>query len=243
MAITRVQGNARAAGLGTTLTVTQNSPPTNGNLNILAFCSTVTEFESGSYVTRSVSSITQTGVTWTKQAFQDTWWEHPANHLNTLNSEIWVGVVGAGASATITLTLLGTGDTNNAEVANVCEYSGLLTSGFLDKTAINAGESTNTDTGTTAITSQANELWIGAIAAERAQTTPTNGFTLLDGVYYTGYGISNAYLEKIVSATGTANSGTSIASIENWVGCIVTLKAPAVAAVVTYGDGLTWQSM
>ena len=59
-------------------------------------------------------------------------------------------------------------------------------------------------------TTQPSELWIGGITvgAAAAQSSATNGFTLLDGD--TGTQISVAYLEKVVSATGAANSGTTI---------------------------------
>ena len=86
------------------------------------------------------------------------------------------------------------------------------------------GSSTHTVTGTTATTTQAKELWIGGITVEASasQTTPTNGFTLLDGAT-TGVSTSVAYLENIVSTTGTASSGTTISS-NSYVGCIATFK-------------------
>ena len=235
MAITRVQGNARATGTGTTLVVTQASAPTNGNLNILVFSSYVAN--DAKYVERTISSISQTGVTWTKQISQTVLWTIDTVR-NIINSEIWVGVVGAGASATITLSLLGTGDTDNAEVANVCEYSGLLTSGFLDKTASTSGTSTTPATGTTATTTQADELWIGDTSSEVAQSTPTNGFTLLDGAVFAGHTLSSAYLEKIASATGTANSGTTMATSKRWSGCIATFKAAVAPAVATFIENI-----
>jgi hypothetical protein len=52
---------------------------------------------------------------------------------------------------------------------------------------------------------------------------------LLDGADYVkgSYCLSNAFLEKIVSAAGTANSGTTLSYQRYWGGCIATFKAAA----------------
>jgi len=57
MAITRVQGNARGTGAVTPLAVTMASNPTSGNV-LVAVIGTA------GAATRTVSSITQTNVTW-----------------------------------------------------------------------------------------------------------------------------------------------------------------------------------
>ena len=217
MAIARVQGNARGVTPTATLVVTMDSTPTSGNLLIACIG---TDEGLTPYVT--VSSITQTGVNWATGGAGK---QVQSQNINSyLNSEIWVGIVGAGASTTITIAL--SDPPNNGAVADVCEYSGLVTSAFLDKTATATGTSTATSTGTTATTTQNDELWIGSIAVYFwAQSTPTNGFTLFDGAKYSqGNGMSEAYLEKIVSATGTANSGTTCSNAY-YAGCIATFFA------------------
>ena len=211
--ITRVQGNTRGVyASGSSFTVTQSSTPTSGNLNVLTITARV-----GSGVPATVKSISQTGVVWSKVTNAGS---------GAIDVEIWAGVVGSGASASITVTLTGIVGT---AVANVCEYSGLTTSSYLDVTASTFGSSTASDTGTTATTTQANELWVGSTGDVTAtQSTPTNGFTLLDGTA-TG-STSNAFLEKIVSSTGTANSGTTLSSSNAWVGVIATFTATPVSA-------------
>jgi len=216
--ITRVQGNARGiAKSGSSITINLADSPTEGNLLILAF---------GGYSaspTIIISSISQTGVSWSIQR-TCTW--------SYRRVEIWAGVVGSGAGTTITITL-SKSISNGIAIADVCEYSGLATSDFKDQTAYGYGGSqTTTSTGTTETTTQADELWVGAIFAEGtssvAQSNPTNGFSLLDGANegYTYGGASLAYLEKIVSSTGQASSGTTLANKPNYyVGCIVTFKA------------------
>ncbi len=136
-----------------------------------------------------------------------------------------MGAVGSGASTSVSIALA---QSVYAAVADICEWSG-LGSNPVDQTATNNGTgSTQTDTGTTATTTQANELFIGTVGVYgQAQSNPTNSFTMLDGAYLnvTG-GISVSYLYKIVSSTGTANSGTTIATSSNaWQGCIATFKA------------------
>ena len=209
MAIVRVQGNARGtSGSGSTsVSVTLGAAPTPGNVLVL----TIGIY--GQVNLPSVTGISQTGVTWYYQI---------KSSRSTVDIEIWFGIVGSGASTNLTVSWANFG----YSVANVCEYSGILTSGYLDKTASANGQSTSPSTGTTDTTTQADELWIGATASGGAnnQTSPTNGFTLMDGVK--NVAISNAYLEKIVSATGTANSGTT-ASNASWAGCIATFKASA----------------
>jgi predicted esterase len=201
--ITRVQGNTKGTSTSNTISVTMSSTPTSGNVLI----ATIAIYD------KTVSSISQTGVSWTKQISS----QYSSSYLV---SEIWLGVIGSGASKSITITLSG----NSYSCADVCEYSGIATSNFLDKTATAKGTTTATNTGTTATTTQADELLIGCImAASVAQSSPTNSFTLLDGAS-TGY-LSNAYLERIVSSTGAYSSGTTATNNDGWSSCIATFKA------------------
>jgi len=216
LAITRVQGNARGTSTSNSISVTMGSTPTSGNILV----ATIGIKDLNTY--RTVSSISQTGCSWTRQVSKTSY------STDYFDVEIWFGVVSSGASASITITLTGTA---TCSVADVCEYSGVLTTGFLDKTASATGYSNTPQTGTTATTTQANELWIGStiVRVGAAQSNPANGFTLLDGTNYSS--MSLAYLEKIVSSTGQASSGTSTASTWDWAGCIATFKASAAPPV------------
>lgn len=213
MAILRVQGNARGTTVyaETSIAVTMASTPITGNVEIAVIgtmCASIPPFN-------TVSNIAQTGVVWTKiinLTYSD---------MN-LNVEIWFGVVGANPSTAISVNLSKAADEYGC-CANVCEYSGLLTTLYLDQTASASGHSTNTATGTTPMTTSANELWIGGIVVyDYTQNTPQNGFTLLDGAKTSH--ISLVYLEKIVTATGNASSGTTITN-SYYTGCIATFKA------------------
>lgn len=212
MAITLVQGPARGTGTTSPISVTMASAPIQGNVLI----ATVTGYTQGSGI--GIIAITQVGVTWSKAI---SW--YPTNNNG---AEIWRGIVGAGASASISVDI---GVPTYGDIVNICEWSGLATVNPVDQTAKNDDgtvPSSPSDTGTTPTTTQDNELWIGCIAAVLGgtdQSAPTNGFTLLDGC---GASLSNGYLYKIVTSTGTANSGTTTSGPASyWVGCVATFYA------------------
>jgi hypothetical protein len=226
---TLVQGNGSTNGhgtwsSGTTFGVTMGSSPSSGDVMILTFGS---EYFGSSYVT--VSSISESGVTWASEGNPQAQEEYDPN-LNHVDSEVWIGIVGSSASTSITVTI--SSSTVNNVVANAVEWSGVATSSFFDKNSA-AGQASGTScaTGTTATTSQASELWIGSVSAgdvgsALTQSTPTNSFTLLDGssVGTSDY-VSNAYLYYIASSTGTASSGTTFGTTATGAGCIATFKA------------------
>jgi hypothetical protein len=234
-----VQGPAQgtAAIDSGTFIVTLAQTPVSGNLLVLIFISAT--FGSANAI---VSGISQTGVKWQGSAVTT---EGGPN--GNLNIEMWYGVVGSGAGTVITVTVTGGNDGgtgNIMEEADVCEFTGPFASSQVDKTAVNQGSGSSGDSGTTNPTIQTSELWIGAIGVVLAgdsmvtQSSPTNSFTLLDGlpVGITAFYSSIAYCYKVVSSTGTANVGTNIQSIASWEGCIATFKA---ATQQVYGDGLT----
>jgi len=216
--ITRVQGPAMNTATSSPLTVTLTSTPTSGNVLIAVV---------GVYATSSndlSTAITQTGVTWydVHQNIQ----KEPGNAIYSI--QIWAGIIGAGASKSVSIdfTFTGSGSgTINAATADICEYSGLSTSyiqtNYCDQFASALGSGNPTSTGTTPTTTYANELWIGAILLPGAsQTASTNSFALIDGTLNNG--ISVAYLENIVTSTGTASSSTTTTGTAQWYGEIVT---------------------
>lgn len=216
MTITRVQGNARGLWTsGSSVTVNLSAAPSSGN-TLIATISTRT------YNSQCIaSSISQQNVSWSRQ--NNHYYSHPGGQ--SWGSEIWLGVVSASAGTTATINLQSApqGDYPDA-VVNICEYSGILNTGALDQTGYDDAETVTASTGSTNPTTQASELWIGSIASMTyGQYSPTNGFTLLDGACHNW--AANAYLEKVVSSTGTAYSGTTLNSTNFWVGCIATFKA------------------
>lgn len=234
MAITRVQGPARGTTTTNSITLTMGATPTPGNVLILTYSG------AGTTGNPSISSISETGVTWEKQASDGGITENSV-------TEIWYGVVGANPSSNITVNLTGGLGTTIA-IANVCEYNGLATSNFLDKTAAGGNQTgVSISTGTTPNTTQAIELWVGVVdgaaqSSSYAFSAPTNGFALLDGacIFFTGtYYFASTFLEKIVSATGAAQcSCTSTPSSDGSNGCIATFKAATGGTLQTVTDSL-----
>lgn len=220
--LSRVQGNAQGTTTTSSMTVTLNLAPTSGNALILTYGSVSTTF-------CTISSIAEDGVTWAGIGNPQS--QSESGKTGHIDTEIWVGLVGTGASSTIALTLSGT--PTLGAVADVCEYSGLATAGFLDQAANAWGGSANPVTGTTSTTSQASELWIGSIVTSTYnQTTPANGFALLDGVLANS--VSEAYLELITASTGAAVSGTTISTSNSYAGCIATFRASSINVNSTF---------
>jgi len=113
----------------------------------------------------------------------------------------------------------------------VAEFSGLATSGSLDRTAtnVNASTSTTVSSGTTGTTTTANELWIAALSYDSNTTRTWSGFTAgftqdktEDGVGGHGTHLSDAY--DIVSSTGTASCSATISTAQVNSGVIATFK-------------------
>jgi hypothetical protein len=201
------------------ITVTLQQEPISGNLLIAGVFSATT---GGS----ADCSFSETGVNW---ATGGAGLQVQVINAATYFSAIYVGIVGAGASTTVTVTL----PAGQGGIVTIFEFSGLATSGFLDKTANDPQDNQDILTGTTATTTQANELCFGVIAARYVQTNPLSEFTLYDGSYYAGYYMSSSCLTKIVSLTGTYGSGTSQTS-RNWAcACIATFKGAVQIATPT----------
>ncbi len=211
--VAQVHAPSRGTTTTTSLPVTLSATPTEGNVLIAVIGM---RFSSSGIVTE----IDQVGVAWTELQNSPNW---PLTGTARYKVATWVGIVGAGADTAVTIHLTGT---NNA-VADIAEYSG-LGSDFNVKYSVATGNTAATSTGSVA-TTHANELWIGGIIkASRAQTTPTNGFTLYDGAVYNS-AISTAYLEKIVTANDTAATGTSTGGTGYWSGLILALSpAPTI---------------
>jgi len=122
-----------------------------------------------------------------------------------------------------------------------------------DVTASNSGTSATLDSGTTAATAQANELAIAGLAMTASSSTqiaaftsPTNSFTLdRQQALQTDSGdtprvyedLRYAGLYKVLTATGTQNTGASDSASHPWEGAIVTYKLSGAAS--TPGTGAT----
>jgi cell division septation protein DedD len=208
-----IQSAQNTASIGSgTFDVTLGSTPTSGNTLFLTYAGF------GETTNPTISSVSETGVTWAEAVSKD----------GSVDVEIWYGTVGANAGNTATIAVTGGSTSAIGNIADICEWGNIATTNPVDKTAVNAGQSDTGDTGTTAVTSQSNELFVGAIGTALGltdQSSPTNGYCLSNGQVKTlGQYVSLAELVKISTTTETANSGTSFGPAY-WAGCIATFKS------------------
>lgn len=108
MPISRTRAIAGSVATGSSISITLPSAPASGQVAVL-------QISVNSGTAARVSSISQTGVTWTKQV--------EAYYTGQIGIETWVGVVGAGAGTGITITLAA----SLTAVAHYAEYSGVDT--------------------------------------------------------------------------------------------------------------------
>lgn len=138
--------------------------------------------------------------------------------------------------STITVTWSGGSNPQNQRVRAFAVTG--LASTPLDRTASSAGHSTSPSSGATAVTSQADELLVGAIADYNSSTSvaafsPGSGYTALAGVG-TANGPSLFAEYQIVAATGTYAATGTFAVNDAWRAVLATYKAaPSADLAVT----------
>ena len=118
-----------------------------------------------------------------------------------------------------------------ADAVSINEFSGL---GFVDKTMTATGNSTSPSSGSTATTSQANELLLGTFGVETKKDDPFTAGATYTALQNAGSGTSSTPTDhvsidpeyRIVAATGSYLADGSIApSPHNWGAAIVTFRA------------------
>lgn len=155
-------------------------------------------------------------------------WSVVVNKLDGAGRGLYIYAKQDAASESGSVSVTSTGAARLS--VQIAEYSGIEVSSATDKTASASGTSTTPQTGTTATTTRNIELWIGAVADFRDETmsAPTNSFSIVQqqGVlaWHTGM------LERITTATGTANTQVTTATSDAWMGVIATFKARNITA-------------
>jgi autotransporter-associated beta strand protein len=195
--------------------VTLTSAPTDGN-TLVAVIST----RSGS--SNTVSSISQTGTTWTRATQSTNFWG--------VTTEIWYAPARSTSGAGVFITL---STSNTRSSAAVMEYSGVLALNPLDVANGNANFATNTSASTNSITTnQANELIIAAIGVNSSGVTLSsiqNSFSLVATSESTNGSSSNNSrvfaLERMVTSAGSYSTGATLSSSRIWAASIASFKA------------------
>jgi hypothetical protein len=150
------------------------------------------------------------------------------------NHQIWIYYaenIGGGANTVTASVPVSTTDA----AFFIAEYSGIVTSGALDKTSSAMGSGSSISTGNTAATSAANELLIGMIG----MSAGSSGFNMFSGFEEKGFvkqgpGNNNnvaALADKLVTATGTYAATASSSGSEAWSGIIATFKRTSLISV------------
>ena len=223
---------------GTTMNITLGASPTNGNCLILCIAVNGGVGITGGVGTAHVTGISQTGATWTKQiAHNDL-----TNGNGFVDVEIWAAFNVSGAGTGITVTI---NTTNIAAVARVSEFSTVLTSSALDKTASDddGTSATNLDTGGSGVTTtQANELWVVAYAFTQSGGLSGTGTFTDDGtwtnllgsgtvggttwdVILVGYNPALYCAVKTVASTGHPTDDATVnTTLTGWSGAVATFK-------------------
>jgi len=115
--------------------------------------------------------------------------------------------------------------------ATVHEFSGLAAVATIDQAASNNGSSATPSSGSTATTTQADELLVGAIGVSGPPTdsfTPGSGYTVLSSIGFTGVWNGTIRPEyQIVSATGSYQADGTLGTSSGWAAGIATYKAAA----------------
>lgn len=207
MAYSRVQ-TKNNVGAGTSLAITLDSAPTNGNVLVVIIGTT-------GVTTGRVSSISQTGVTWARVT-------QVANG-GGVETETWQGTGISSGNATLTINLAASLTVG----AVVAEYQGVPPGHAADKTATNTGSTTAIDSGTTATTTIATELWVGGgatVGAAGLSGSSSDGFTRVGSTTISA-GFIVVMGEKFVSAVAAAHVSVSFSPAidsEVWAGNIST---------------------
>ena len=220
----QVQNATGSSGTGsvTSFNVNLATPPVSGDTLIAVISTRGTS-------TGRVSGITQTGTLWSRAT-------QAANSSGT-TTEIWyTSNVPAGLGSQITIS-----QASLRSAAVVVEYKGILTGISLDQISTATGSSSAAVTGTSATTTQANELWISGIGIADGRrslngpygnsftvvASPKSGGTSSDAMIYA--------LVKIVSTIGTASSGGTISTSDAWAGAIATFKVASTSTLALTG--------
>lgn len=213
MTITRVQGNqVNSAGTGTSQAVTLGSGITQGNLVVAA-------------VACGSNNTTITGPSgWTQGPFNQ-----PAGSNATIETNIWYMVVSAGHAGETSWTWT----FGASHTMYICIEEWSATNGWqasvVDKTANgdtvgSPVQATTIDSGTTASTTQASELWVAALAykgSAQSESSITSGWTKdLEATLASNNTLTMLY--KVASSTGAADCSYVIGSAAYWAGSVAT---------------------
>lgn len=219
MTILFVQSASNSSTTGSTLTITLGSNTTMGNCLVVASL--------GNDVS---ANPTITGITLGLAAgnFAHLVSAGTAGTTASIN-EIWADPNCAGGQTSVVITY--SANVNGGLCAWVYEFSGIVTSSPLDQSSTNFTTTTNATftSNTTGTTTQANELWFGAVDGRSTTITgPASPWINSTQITQNNRDLMAGY--QIVSSTGTATYSGSYSPNSFSEASVVTLKGSGVAA-------------
>jgi len=234
-----VQTKQGSSALGS-LTITLDSPTTAGNGLIVVLAASGTTSNP-----TSISSITLGGVA------------DNFAQISTFGSSsdaaigaTWLDLNCAGGQTSIVITASG-GTGTLAIMASVYEWSGLYPVSPLDQTANAVGTGATTwSSGASPTTTQASELWIGAVfttstASSPTITGPSSPWTNLTQVNQVQGTFNDQWMSgwQVVSSTGAATYNGSVSASSDWIAKVITLRLDTGGPYTqTFNATGTWQA-
>ena len=222
-------GSLTGGGSATSFNVTAlTAAPTAGNtlVAVIATCNTSQNSVAG------IGATSGTVLNW-QRAAQST------AVANGTTTEVWYAPVLAGAGSTVTINLAGTGYAAGAVVA---EYRGVLTANPVDQVAGASGTSSTNpaSTGTTAATTQVNDLAFGGIGLVFNTSGTFSGISGGSQITSVTSGSATSRVRLYAIATTVATPATAsftgtMNTAQNWSGAITTFKAPSISGLSLTG--------
>ena len=116
-----------------------------------------------------------------------------------------------------------------AKAVSAFDVNGLSVASLRDQTASATGSSSSPTSGSTATTTQPNELVFGAIGADEPSITATTltpgaGYTALTGAGIGGSGVSILPECQMVTAISTYSANGTLSQSRDWAAAVVTYK-------------------
>ncbi|MBA3621307.1 MAG: hypothetical protein H0W51_03150 [Euzebyales bacterium] len=128
---------------------------------------------------------------------------------------------------------------------HLLEYRGIEPTNASDQGVVESGITATPSTGTTGVTSQAKELWLGFIAHRNrgsVQASPTNGFGQVNYAQSTHtdafQAVASGVYERIVTATGTAGTSVTLDVSRPYAGRVSTFRSAGLPSQTIGATGI-----
>lgn len=190
--------------------------------------------------TITISSVTQTGVTWT--LFNE---EVQSTGLPGVRQALYIGFVGASVADDLSIAV--SAATQIAIVGGHYRNVIATTIGDITPSAFSVGTSNSPKTSTTAVTPTDSRIFVAALALRAGISPATNEYTAIDagwligrGSFGGGGGANNrgaAIFDRAISVAEAGSLGvTTVPGASHWVGQIISIESATSVVIPPSGD-------